>query len=373
MRILTGFPIPFLSPRSSLPVLLVATLLLAPGPPGGGAARAATWFADAAQADDSGDGRSWLTARRHIDSVLTASAAGDTILVKYGSYPVGDALVLSSDRRLGSDDGTHTTWDTARPDSAQCLIVADATCRVLTIIGAAVTSATCVRGFTLTGGDATLEGDPNYGYGGGLDINGGADPVVERCRMTANLAGHTFDGFGGGLSVRGAGSTPEIRYCRIDNNTGSSAWYAYGGGVYLGSSSAAVMHDCVIVGNRASTARVGAGGGVAIYSGSAQVLSCDISGNVGTTQSGGVGGNGGGVYTYASTATIRYCTITDNVATEASGGSGSGGGLCLNGAGAIQVLDNPAIVANRFYMMVFGRVILLSVNGYLGVADMPQR
>lgn len=36
------------------------------------------------------------------------------------------------------------------------------------------------------------------------------------------------------------------------------------------------------------------------------------------------------------------------------------------------VLDNPAIVANRFYMMVFGRVILLSVNGYLGVADMPQ-
>lgn len=37
------------------------------------------------------------------------------------------------------------------------------------------------------------------------------------------------------------------------------------------------------------------------------------------------------------------------------------------------VLDTtPSIVANRFYMMVFGRVILLSVNGFLGVDDMPQ-
>lgn len=37
------------------------------------------------------------------------------------------------------------------------------------------------------------------------------------------------------------------------------------------------------------------------------------------------------------------------------------------------VLDTtPAIVANDFYMMVFGRVILLSINGYLGVDDLPQ-
>ena len=36
------------------------------------------------------------------------------------------------------------------------------------------------------------------------------------------------------------------------------------------------------------------------------------------------------------------------------------------------ILEHPSIVANRFYMMVFGKVILLSVNGHIGVHDMPQ-
>jgi len=116
------------------------------------------------------------TAKQTIGAAITASAAGDTILVKYGLYPVTDDLELSGNRCLGSDDGTHASWDAALPDSSQCIVSADATCRVMTITGAAVTAATIVRGFTLTGGDATSEGDPNYGYGGGLDISGGADP-----------------------------------------------------------------------------------------------------------------------------------------------------------------------------------------------------
>lgn len=122
-------------------------------------------------------------------SASADAAAGDTILVKYGLYLVTDDLVLNGNRCLGSDDGTHTSWDTALPDSSQCIIAADATCRVMTITGSAVTAATTLRGFTLSGGDATSEGDPSNGYGGGLDINGGADPIVERCRMTGNLPG----------------------------------------------------------------------------------------------------------------------------------------------------------------------------------------
>lgn len=41
-------------------------------------------------------------------------------------------------------------------------------------------------------------------------------------------------------------------------------------------------------------------------------------------------------------------------------------------SGRLVLNTTPAIVANDFYMMVFGRVILLSINGYLGVDDMPQ-
>ncbi|MGS1078764.1 TetR/AcrR family transcriptional regulator [Pseudoxanthomonas beigongshangi] len=36
------------------------------------------------------------------------------------------------------------------------------------------------------------------------------------------------------------------------------------------------------------------------------------------------------------------------------------------------ILEHPAIVADRFYMMVFGGVILRSVNGRIGVADRPR-
>lgn len=33
---------------------------------------------------------------------------------------------------------------------------------------------------------------------------------------------------------------------------------------------------------------------------------------------------------------------------------------------------DPEMAANRFYMMVFGGVILRSVNGYIGLADLPR-
>jgi len=333
-----GLPRAIMPLATTFAALLAALLALEPAL-GGADARAETWFADAAQPDDTGNGLSWAAAKQTIGAAIAASAAGDTILVKYGLYPVGEALVLSSDRCLGSDDGTHASWDAALPDSSQCIIAADATCRVMTITGAAVTAATILRGFTLIGGDATSEGDPNYGYGGGLDINGGADPIVERCRVTGNLAGHTFNGYGGGVSVRGAGSAAEIRHCRIDDNTGSSAWFNYGGGLYIGASGSAVVHDCAIVGNRGSTARVGSGGGIAAYSGSAEITDCEIVGNIASTLSTGVGGNGGGLHCYASTTLVQNCTITGNIATEANGGQGSGGGVCLINGTGVQLLD----------------------------------
>lgn len=36
------------------------------------------------------------------------------------------------------------------------------------------------------------------------------------------------------------------------------------------------------------------------------------------------------------------------------------------------ILDHPGMATNRFYMMVFGGVILRSVNGLIGVADAPR-
>lgn len=40
--------------------------------------------------------------------------------------------------------------------------------------------------------------------------------------------------------------------------------------------------------------------------------------------------------------------------------------------GGRLILEHPPVAANRFYMMVFGGLILRSVNGYVGMADLAM-
>ena len=58
-----------------------------------GAFAANTWYADANAENDSGDGTSPETARKHIQSLIDDSAvkAGDTIILKPGMYNDGNA------------------------------------------------------------------------------------------------------------------------------------------------------------------------------------------------------------------------------------------------------------------------------------------
>ncbi|MDH3198472.1 MAG: T9SS type A sorting domain-containing protein [Candidatus Krumholzibacteria bacterium] len=311
-------------------------------------ARASVYYADAARPDDSGDGLSWGSAKQTIQAAIGASAFGDTILVKYGSYAITTDIVIDSTRVLTSDDGTHDSWDSAVPDASLCVVSPTVVSRVFTVTGAAVTSGAHLRGFKITGGNATGE-SPGSSYGGGIYVGGGADPAIEECWITGNRAMTSSNGYGGGIACRDAGTDVVIRDCVIDNNIGSTGWVGLGGGIYLEDAGACQVYGNSINDNTASTARIGSGGGIATDNTDALIWSNTISNNAAAGPSAGAGGDGGGVYVYQGNVEIWDNVITYNHAAENAARGGDGGGIYFAGTTfgeAIIVRDNPAISYN---------------------------
>ena len=310
-------------------------------------ARASVYYTDAARPDDSGDGLTWLTAKQTIQAAINTADLGDTILVKYGLYSIGTDIVIDSTRVLTSDDGTHDSWDSAVPDPSLCTVSPTVVSRVFTITGAMVTNATRLRGFQITGGNATGE-SPGSMYGGGIYVAGGADPVIEGCWITGNR-GHTgSNGYGGGIACRGAGTEVVIRDCLIENNFGSTGWVGLGGGIYLEDAGPCQIYGNTITGNMASSARIGTGGGIRCDNTDALIWSNTITNNVAAGPS-GVGGDGGGIYLYQGIVEVWDNVITNNRACERLGYSGDGGGVYIGGASfgdALIIRDNPAISYN---------------------------
>ncbi len=328
--------------RVMLPVLLVMSTLAA------GQAGASTFYVDAARPDDLGDGLSWGTAKQTIGAAISASAGGDTILVKYGLYAPGEAILIDSTRLITSDDGTHNSWDSADPDSSMCIVSPSLPTRVFTITGVLVTSATRLRGLQITGGEATST-TPNSKYGGGIYIAGGAKPIIENCWITGNTATTSSYGYGGGIACRDAGTEPVFRYNNIGNNTASSASNGYGGGFHILDVSMCQIHNNTIHDNVASASSGASGGGIYIDDSVVDIWSNTITGNVAAGFSSISGGNGGGIYIYYGTVEIWDNIITYNHGGEGNGRVGRGGGIYLAGGSsgdAFIIRDNPAISFN---------------------------
>ncbi|HSW54269.1 MAG TPA: T9SS type A sorting domain-containing protein [Ignavibacteriaceae bacterium] len=335
----------------------------------------ATYFVDNARPNDSGSGLSWALAKKTISAAISVSAAGDTILVKYGTYLITSSLSLTSNRMITSDDGSNNSWNTALYDSSQCIIKPDTSirCRIFTISTSGISNSTHLRGLKITEGEATLE-TINALYGGGILILSNADPVIENCWVYKNTAATIYDqSYGGGIAITGTGTNPIIQYCTIDSNVAGIIRYgdgggissddvsmpqihhniinnniattngsAHGGGIYC-SNSYAVISDNIISNNIASNgsygnAGYGFGGGIYVINGVVQILSNNISFNIASTSRGGTGGgidiNGNGHYVYQN-------EITDNVGS--SGQEGSGGGIACSGD--VQIKNN--IIANN--------------------------
>jgi hypothetical protein len=238
-----------------------------------------------------------------IQAGLDATAAGDTVRVRCGTYLEHDLLLASGQTLLGE------TGDPA------CVIVdAQGLGTVLRLLDGRV------RGMTFQGGSAVDDGggifcfsgspevydcvvrDNRGDSGGGVYVRLGASPRFERCVIRANAADGP-SGRGGGALVS-AGAAPLFLECTFRGNVASDR----GGGVHVLTASPE-LRGCRFSENRAVF-----GGGLSIGRGSTMdVVGCVLSGNEADL--------GGGVYypTDASQlSTVRFLRTTfgRNVARE---------------------------------------------------------
>jgi parallel beta-helix repeat protein len=229
-----------------------------------------------------------------IQSAITASSPGDTVLVADGTYTgLGnkDLDFLGKAITVRSQNGAAST-----------IIDCQGSGRGFNFhLGE--TSTSVLDGFTITNGNVITDG-------GGIQCDN-SDPTIRNCKITGNTAGDD----GGGIACY-LFSDPQIINCTITGNTAGDD----GGGIACWWYSDPQIINCTINGNTADND----GGGIwCWWYCDPQITNCTITGNTLTND------NGGGIYCERSDPTITNCEIADNF----TGSAGDGGGIyCYDGS-----------------------------------------
>lgn len=276
------------------------------------------YYADASRLDDSGDGRSWATAKKTLQAAIDATTSAHQVWARQGRY--GESVTMRSGLGLyGGFSGQETRLE-ERATSAALTVIEGSKARggqpayhVVTMINS-ITTAT-LSGFTVTGGVANGAGAA--GLGGGIycwSIN--QSNIIENCSIIGNSATTG----GGGLYLYN--SSPQIRRCLIVNNQAAT-----GGGAYGSDSSALIISDSRLTRNSAS----GNGGSVAInLSSSANLLHCSLTESLAL--------NGGALFVKDGSVKLAQCQVAGNHA------SNMGGAIYRESDG---VFGSPSVALDR--------------------------
>jgi uncharacterized repeat protein (TIGR02543 family) len=315
-------------------------------------------YVDANQPNDSGNGLTWASAKRTIQSAVNEAADGETVWVTNGVYNVGGSMVSGS-------------YLSNRVIIAKSVSVRSVNGEKVTIIEGTGTNnygtaaaMRCVymtkgllEGFTLREG-ATLTTGVNlseYTYGGGFYcpyFPNSSRPIISRCIIRDCLAVYGGGAYNGELrnctllgnaATSGGGSFySQLNNCMLSGNSSTS-----GGGagscilsdctlsgnmsMYGGGSVGGTLTRCILTGNRASTFGGGAMSSVLYF--------CYLIGNTSGLDGGGaqsgtlchctLSGNGASRYGGGSSeCTLLSCTVSGN--TVGGGGGGSANDLLYN-------------------------------------------
>ena len=259
-------------------------------------AQSPVYYVDVQRPDDSGDGLSWATARRTIQSAISTTSTAHQVWVRGGTYR--EALTMRSGVALYGGFGGAETSLAQRDAAAHGTTLDASTARG----GQPAYHAVTLSGVTST----TLDG---------LTICGGNNSSVA-----------VDSGNGGGIYALNADKSNTISGCLVTSNT---ALYM-GGGIALDHSSL-VLSDCLVTNN--ATMNDG-GGGILCWYGSPTLTRCTSNRNWSTTNAGGLkcynatvtaseckfnGNTSSGIYTSGSSLTLLTSEVNGN----------QGGGACL--------------------------------------------
>jgi predicted outer membrane repeat protein len=330
-----------------------------------------TYYVDAAQADNSGAGTSWATARKDVQSAINSAVSGDAVWVKAGTYlpteipePGTNTTATNRDRTIylkdgvklyGSFAGTETALsqrtetvmaanraifsgdiDTPGDNTDNCYHV------VLSVSDGA---ATVLDGFTIINGNSNgttssiaVEGQVIDRISGGGMYNENSSCIISNCTFNSNRANagggvynlsssliltnctfssNTSIGSSGGGGMYNLNSNPTLNNCTFSSNTSAGS----GGGMY-NSASSPVLTSCAFSNN---TAAIGGGGINNTGSKTPTLSNCSFISNSATT------GSGGGINTTSTLTsfTLTNCAFSSNTASTNGGGISSSTNLSL--------------------------------------------
>ena len=259
---------------------------------------ATVWYVDNNQADDLGEGLSWITAKKNIQSAINAAQAGDEIRVRSGIY-LGTITLKSGISLYGGYTGSEANPD-ERNLAAQPTILTRSTsgARIVNMVNV---SNTHFDGFRIRGG---LE---QYLSGAGMLIqNSDASNKISNCMFIGNEAGSTVQSyFGGAIYIVNA--SPVLHNCIFANNKARAR-----GGAISASNSNPLISSCTFVQNEASDL------GAALHlreNSNATIINSLFVNNTCLLAA----GRGGGITAVESVATISNCLFLENNALSGGG------------------------------------------------------
>lgn len=297
------------------------------------------WFVNEGLTTGADDGTSWDDAFQGTDGLRAAlipATANDQIWVAAGRYEpdpganrLASFLMENGVTILGGFAGGETSaemrdfvanetilsGDLANNDGPPGVGIAENSLHVVS--GNSTSSSAILDGFTISGGNANLGGDPNERGGGLLMINN-SNPTVRNCRVINNRCV-----FGGGACYTRQ-SSPTWINCIFEDNIGGS----FGGAFDCAQNCLPVYLNCVFRNNSANRA-----GGVEIFGNSSATLTnCLFEGNSCATTGGAMLIANGGL------SRIINCTITNNTAGTQVGG--------IIGSAANYRVENSIVYGN---------------------------
>ncbi len=229
------------------------------------------YYVNSNQVDDSGDGKSWTTAKKSLETVLNITHSGDRIWMASGTYTPSSAYDLTDSPRYyhyqlkngitiyGGFAGTETNINQRKdfgPGGSNETILSgdigtsgDPSDNCYHVIynpdqTSDLNSSATIDGLTIRDGNAN---DPTYPHnsGGGM-FNDYSSPTIKNCTFLSNNASDS------GGAIFNSFSYPLLKNCLLVSNSAGTK----GGGIY-NTDSQLILDNCTISNNSAQE-----GGGI---------------------------------------------------------------------------------------------------------------
>jgi predicted outer membrane repeat protein len=272
-----------------------------------------TRYVDATRLTDSGDGLSWTTAHKHLQTALAAAQPGDQVWVAQGTYKPTTSTTNRSVAFVMKENvkiyGGFTSGQTAlsqrnsNPATNNTVLSGDIE-NDNTLAGNSfniiyndkngLTAAAVLDGFTVA-----------YANGGGGMVNINSSPTLANCSFLDNSNPRSFGGdlisYGGGMA--NDSSSPSLTNCSFVNNSADN-----GGGMANYSNSSPSLTNCSFLNNSSEN-----GGGIHnSYFSSPSLTNCSFLNNSAI--------GGGGIYNRDDCSpSLTNCSFVNNSANAGGG------------------------------------------------------